>query len=383
MQHPVRFLAICTVFYGFILLITITLLGVVRQADLQVQRLAYLTGDNIADVMVAHADGSHRRILLADSSLQEPALWSPDGAWLATAVYINQGRNILRISANGTTKQQLTLRKNTRFEYSSPYWSPDGDALTSVFGFVFYNIQGNIIRQFGIQNINVMDGQEIPLTDVGDSASNPRWSPRGDWIVYVSRSDGLPSLISIRPDGSDRELLTSEDVAADFPEWSPDGTQIAYFVRNATGLDELRIIDAASGSEKVLHAFSGAVAPAPSVILWSPDGDQIAFHAYTDSGLQFLIINVDGGEPRVLVDENVESADWSPDGKWIAFNTVQGRTSQIYRIHPDGSDAEQLTFGVEGARFPQYAPIVNMNWSLTQLSILAMLMLCVGGFFLL
>jgi len=72
------------------------------------------------------------------------------------------------------------------------------------------------------------------LTDGPCDENSPRWSPHGDWIVFVSNRTGDPDsnlrhdLWLIRPDGSETRRLTFGDVDAAGPRWSPDGRRVAF-----------------------------------------------------------------------------------------------------------------------------------------------------------
>src|SRR5262249_23290825 len=88
----------------------------------------------------------------------------------------------------------------------------------------------------------------------------PRWSPKGDSIVFAadSRIYAVPAL-----SGAPRLLVESGDM----PSWSPDGKSIA-FVRE----DGVWLLNLATSALKRLD--SAFLTNSPS---WSPDGRHIAF----------------------------------------------------------------------------------------------------------
>ena len=83
----------------------------------------------------------------------------------------------------------------------------------------------------------------------------PRWSPRGNDIVFIRNELGsLASLDiwTVHQDGSDLRRLTTTARVEDFPRWSPDGERILF-----TALDagppfggRLHTIEAADGTNE-------------------------------------------------------------------------------------------------------------------------------------
>jgi dipeptidyl aminopeptidase/acylaminoacyl peptidase len=70
------------------------------------------------------------------------------------------------------------------------------------------------------------------FTAGGRSDTQPRWSPNGRWLAFVSDRDGdQPQLYLIRADGGEARRLTSLPRGASDPAWSPDGRRIAFLSR--------------------------------------------------------------------------------------------------------------------------------------------------------
>ena len=148
----------------------------------------------------------------------------------------------------------------------------------------------------------------------------PAISPDGRFVAY-SAGTATKMRIFIRALSGDRAIPLSDDQSASQfqPRWSPDGSQILYltpdgaFVVPASGGAPRRV-----GVSLEAGAFS-IVAITPSGIsgaAWAPDGRHIAIA----SGSLLSVTQIDGGVDRQVGRSQYElhSCDWSPNGMWIA-----------------------------------------------------------------
>lgn len=94
----------------------------------------------------------------------------------------------------------------------------------------------------------------------------PRWSPDGRKLVFVSRRDGNREVYVINADGSAQRNLTRNPVADSDPAWSPDGRKIAFF-STRDGETAIYVMNAdGSGQRSItrgIHRIGAAFA-------WSP-----------------------------------------------------------------------------------------------------------------
>ncbi len=110
------------------------------------------------------------------------------------------------------------------------------------------------------------------------TANDPQISPDGKQIVYVQvRADIVqdefqPSLWIVDADGRNQHPLTEAGETAVNPRWSPDGTRIA-FIATRNGARQIVVRWMSSGIETLI----GGLAAPPGNLEWSPDGRLLAF----------------------------------------------------------------------------------------------------------
>lgn len=106
----------------------------------------------------------------------------------------------------------------------------------------------------------------------------PRWSPRGDLIVFFSNRGGKYEVYTIRPDGSDLRRRANCDFELLAPTWSPDASKLACL----GGDRRSYIVDL---SDSLASPQRGTVTPLSLVnrpgeyfvaMTWTAHGDQIA-----------------------------------------------------------------------------------------------------------
>jgi TolB protein len=171
----------------------------------------------------------------------------------------------------------------------------------------------------------------------------------------------------IRPDGSARQQLTSNDVWDGQPHLSPDGRRIVFAsVRDTppaghSQRSEIYVMDVdGSNTRQLTDGEGGAEQPR-----WSPDGTRVAFVRYDPATFRYriLVMNADGSNVHALITDSTASdvgPEWSPDGTKILFLSLRPprAISTMYVMNAAGTNAQML--GGDGACT---GPVYEARWS--------------------
>lgn len=197
---------------------------------------------------------------------------------------------------------------------------------------------------------NVATKQNIQLTFGEKTSTNPKWSPDGKWIAFVSnRKDNRNNLYRLSIDGGEAEPLTELKSNVTNFNWSPDSRFIAYTMsdpktedeeKNDKGRNDFRWVDENLKMSRlyvipVEKDTNGKREPRKLTtgnynvgeFDWSADGSRIAFsHSKTPSANDWTTADVsivDVASTNVTVLANTPAAEdsptYSPDGKSIAL----------------------------------------------------------------
>ena len=196
---------------------------------------------------------------------------------------------------------------------------------------------------------------------VGGNAfeSQPRYSPDGTRVAYISDASGADNIWLANVDGSNARALTKRSAATmQSPAWSPDGKSL-YVTTGEQGarIAEIFRVDAATGVEtRVIENSNGAPAPlvsspAPGAYsaMVSPDGTQLWYTSVTPrvygsrQGATSIVMVRDmstGVSSRASLDAvNSMKPVLSRDGRWLIFAAAyEGGTGLKVRDLRDGTE---------------------------------------------
>ncbi|MEX1128434.1 MAG: amidohydrolase family protein [Vicinamibacterales bacterium] len=243
----------------------------------------------------------------------------------------------------------LELTKKLEFETDEGTWmsldvTPDGTA-------ILFELLGDLYR------VPIAGGAAARVTDGAPYDAQPRVSPDGKWIAFISDRSGSDNLWIAKIDGTEPRKLSNESQNAVIsPAWTPDSQYVIASMR-VTGGTQLRMFHVNGGSGIVLAGGTPPAAAAPGApaagasgpnrlgASVSPDGRYLFMaQAGTGTGLSRwqvarldmrsgdadVITQAEGGGLRPLV---------SPDGTLVVYGTrYETKTGLRVRNLTTGAD---------------------------------------------
>ncbi len=311
-----------------------------------------------------------------------------------------------------TTPRPLELQDYYRLESAdSAVISPDGRSVAFVRS---YLIEAENRRQSEIW-LAPADGSAAPtrLTNPAFSSANPRWSPVGKLLAFVSRRklpEGDSSIWFLRMDAPGGEAFQIRGVGA-LPIFSPDNQWIAFTKATPSGKrepqayasefektlnerfkgrmvdwmnyrfdgrgylpdprdplatppDELYLVPRAGGTPKQITKLGVNVQAAS----WRPDSGALVIEANAHQRDEYLyeradlwVVTLDGQTKRLTDDGYDHSAtEWSSDGRWLIFRRQQGLSQVIQAKQKHGAPVDLYRMAADGGQMQN----LTANWDL-------------------
>jgi dipeptidyl aminopeptidase/acylaminoacyl peptidase len=251
-----------------------------------------------------------------------------------------------------------------------PAISPDGKL--AVLPVTHYDLEKNQ-GYTDLWMIPTAGGPARQLTSDAAPDTDPRFSPDGQWIAFVSKrdEDKQTQIYAIALTGGEARRITNLPTGASAPRWFPDSRRLAFVSAvwpDLKSWDEMaermeartdskvsaKVWEKAPFShwdrfleDRIPHVYSIALdGGEPTAITLgtgyslnvrepgaddydvSPDGKEVAFSADTDrtgidSNFDIFVAPANGGEARNLSTDNAcddTSPLYSRDGRWLAYS---------------------------------------------------------------
>ena len=175
------------------------------------------------------ADKTHT-LLQAGGNDKAWVNFSPNGKQIAYSAYNGNSTDIYTINIDGKNNQLLIQNGYC------PIWSPKGDKIA------YLAFGQDRSSQIFVANADGSGQKQLTSTvspewwDTGfprDGNSNPKWTPDGKKIVYVSWENGKSEIFIMNADGSGQTRLTKAEYRDEYPEVTPDGNYILFASRRS------------------------------------------------------------------------------------------------------------------------------------------------------
>jgi len=280
------------------------------------------------ELYVLPANGGEPRRLTDGKEGVESIAWSPDSRRIAFA------RRVRDEAYEEEDERRRAPRRFTRVFYKLDGVGWTGDRRKHIF-------------------VVDLEGSERQLTDGDCENGEPAWSPDGRRLVFTSsRGDRwdvelIEALyeLDVDAEGSEPRRLTQPDESANLASFSPDGALIAYVHTPEDGTvphhSQIAVIRPDGSDRRVLTAsLDRQCGPYPVVREPVWDGDRVTFRVEDRGNVHLYAVAADGsGAPELLVggEQTIGLYDLH-DGKLLYTATTHMRPSELF-----DKDGTQLT----------------------------------------
>ncbi len=219
--------------------------------------------------------------------------------------------------------------------------SPDGKWIAYTVNYGDFKQDGFITQIWLVESDS---RKTFQLTRGERSSTNPRWSPDGQWLAFLSnRLEDKNQIFVINPAGGEAQQLTKSETAIGNFAWSEDGKTIAYTATEPTPQILKDRKEYLGDYDVVRNGYS-------YVQLW------------TLNVAEAMNAPIVGKQRTRKKDFSIDSFSWSPDGSSIVFSAtlnpdlIQGVTSDIYLLKL-GDDAVKKIVAQPGPdNGPRFSP---------------------------
>jgi TolB protein len=260
-------------------------------------KVAYVAGARgVKEIQVADYDGVGARPITRNGSLNLMPVWSPDTRSLAFTSFKGGYPDLYRAFPFERRPDQ-TLAAFTGIN-SSPAFSPDGRSIAMTL-----SKDGNP----EIYVLTLATGAFRRLTRHAGIDTEPSWAPTGRELAFISDRQGVPHLFVMDTEGGNVRQITFGGFHTQ-PRWSPKGDTIVYTMRQAT--HDLWAINPDGSNARRLTSGPGENQGAT----WAPNGRHLAFQSNRLGSWQIFAMLTDGSEqvPITRGPGEFTSPSWSP-----------------------------------------------------------------------
>ncbi|MBE3126283.1 MAG: S9 family peptidase, partial [Acidobacteria bacterium] len=208
-------------------------------------------------------------------------------------------------------------------------------------------------------------GEPRRLTSSPAADMNPRWSPDGRTIAFISTRSGSPQVWRIDPNGGEAVQLTRISTGASGVIWSPSGTHLAFvssvFPDCLDDESNRKRMEAVEASKVKGRLFDHLL-----IRHWNAWSDGTRSHVFVIPAAGGAFVDITPGDfdvPPIALGGTQDYA-FSTDGKEIAFvrnvdpefRLGLGTNNDIFVTGTGGGEPKKLTANKANDHSPSYSP---------------------------
>ncbi len=248
------------------------------------------------------------------------------------------------------TKQTKKITNFTNYDVKFPSIGTDKIVFENGGYLYYYDIPTGKLKQIHVYIDNDFASTRNKIVDASKYIESGDISPDGSKLVFSGRGDIF--IVPVK-DGVTKNITRTQGVFEREVKWSPKGDYVAY-ISDKSGEYEL-YIQKADGSEPPIQITKGADTYYFR-FKWSPDGTKLLFNdeklrlRYVDIHAK-KIIEVDKGESWEITDYA-----WSPDSRWIVYSKPTWQMLQsIWVYNTQTGKRHQITDGWYASYSPRFS----------------------------
>ena len=246
--------------------------------------------------------------------------------------------NIWKVSDKGGTPVQVTHHADGNLFF--PSISADGRAIVYEDNFGLWKLDTASGKSTEIRIDIKSDSKEndVELVSISNQAESFHLSPSNKRAAITAHGE----IFTIATGRGEPQRVSESPWREQDPRWSPDGKWIAY-VSDRTGRQEVWISDELAKSQKQLSDADCDKTP----LTWSPDSKTLL---WSGSDHKLRRVDIDKGSTDVLASSNagnIASPQFSPDGKFVSYTKPDDLLRNHVWIKDLDSGAEHMITSAE------------------------------------